>query len=482
MPAFLSILLTTLLVFAIVGTVVVIITDTNSPAEKVVWTALVVLLPVVGLIAYFLLGVNYRRTGYNQRDHRTFLRLLSSYGDGRLSSVAFGPGLADRLLEDYRPLAELLRHGKGSPVVTGTDVTVFTNGQEKLESLLADINAAQHYIHMEYFYFRRGEMGARFKEALMAKAREGVKVRFIRENIANFDIRASYYNEMKQAGVEVVRFSPSLFKLLSVATKLNYRDHRKIAIIDGVTAYTGGMNISDDYYSRWRDTHLRFRGQAVAALQVHFLDSYITSGGTVDDAFEQLFPTADAVPDTGGTLMQLAPGDPDTPWPVLTMAYEWSLSHARNYIWLQTPYLLPPESLLEALKAAALTGCDVRIMVPARTDMWLVTQANRSYYAELLQAGVRIFINHGRFIHSKTMVSDDFLSMVGSSNLDCRSLELSYEMDSVFYDADMATRNRDIFLEDSRECTELTLASWSAALSPLHRVWYDICRLLSPVL
>lgn len=474
-----SIIFSALIILAIVGVIVVVITDERSSSEKVVWIALVVLFPVVGLILYLLLGINFRTGAIRQRDHKSFAQAVEQFSDPAIRQIGRGLGLTDRLDPHYRPLAKLLSSGLGSAVTTATDIEIFTEGQEKLERLMEDIRGARHYIHMEYFYFRKGEMGTKFKELLKQKAREGVKVRFIRENIANFDILPHYYNEMREAGVEVVKFTPTFSRLLTVGTKLNYRDHRKIAIIDGRIAYTGGMNISDDYYTKWRDTHVRFTGPAVAALQLHFLDSYITSGGKVDETEEMLFPTVGDEP--AANLVQIAPGDPDTPWPVLSMSFEWHLYNARDYIWIQTPYLMPPDSIMQAMKAAALKGIDVRLMVPRVTDMWIMTQANRAYYPELLRAGVRLYENRGRFIHSKTLVSDDYVSTVGSTNLDYRSLELSYEMNMVFYGAETAARNKEIFLKDLQECTEMSRELW---LSPpwYRKIWYSLFRLIAPIL
>ncbi|MDO5443495.1 MAG: cardiolipin synthase [Bacteroidia bacterium] len=449
-----SIIFSSFILLAIVGVVLVVLTDERSSSEKLLWIALVVVFPVVGLILYLLLGINFRTGSLRQRNHKPFKEMVGSFADPRIREIGRGAGLTALLEPQYRPFAKLLGSGLGSAVTTASNIEIFTEGQEKLERLMEDIRGARHYIHMEYFYFRKGEMGTKFKDLLKEKAREGVKVRFIRENIANFDILPHYYNEMREAGVEVVKFTPTFSRLLTVGSKLNYRDHRKIAIIDGHIAYTGGMNISDDYYSKWRDTHVRFTGQAVAALQLHFLDSYITSGGRVDESEEMLFPTLEEAP--SANPVQIFPGDPDTPWPTLSMEYEWLLYNARDYFWIQTPYLLPPEPVMQALKAAALRGVDVRLMVPREADIWLLTQANRAYYPELLKAGVRIFENKGRFIHSKTFVSDGYVSAVGSTNLDFRSLELSYEMSMVFYGSEIAARNREIFLKDLNECTELS--------------------------
>lgn len=480
MPGFWSIFLSSLLICAIAGVIIVVLTDERSSSQKILWIVLVSVFPLVGLILYILLGINFRRPAYHQRNHKTFAQCVAMFDDPRIREIGRGQGKIGLVKEEYRPLVDLLRKGLASGIVEGQNVEVLTEGQDKLDRLAADIENARDYVHMEYFYFRRGETGTRYKTLLKSRARDGLKVRFIRENIANFDILPHYYNEMRKAGVDIVKFTPTFGKLLSVATKLNYRDHRKIAIIDGKAAYTGGMNISDDYYSKWRDTHVRFEGEAVAALQLHFLDSLITSGGTVPLVSEELFPTIATTTDNA-TPMQIVPGDPDTPWPILSMAYAWILDNARKYVWIQTPYLMPPESVLTALKAAALKGTDVRIMVPRNADIWLMTLINRAYYLELMRAGVRIFENRGRFIHSKTFVCDDYLSSVGSCNLDFRSLELSYEMGVYFYDEALASRNKEIFEKDLEECVELKADDWKGGR------WYNklvhcIARLLAPIL
>lgn len=467
---------------------------------------------------YIIMGIDFRRPGYKQRNHLDFFSTLADSQSALLDRFSSEEYLGLPVNKKYEALVKLLRKGMASPVTEADNLRVFTSGQEKLESLLTDIKAAKKYIYMEYFYFRKGMMGSAFREALMQKARGGVRVCFIRENIANFDIRPSYYNEMKKAGVEVVKFTPMFSNILTILSKLNYRDHRKIAIIDGKIAYTGGMNISDDYYNGWRDTHLRFTGEAVSALQVYFLDTYITSRGKISDGtFDELFPShgdvlphvnvetalsrsgqlqiacrescdgsaessSEAAQSTAMSIpVQLVPGDPDTPWSFLSLGLNWVLNNAETYVWCQTPYFMPPDSVLEAIKSAALRGVDVRIMLPKNADIALLTPINRSYYSELLRAGVRVFRNDGPFIHSKTFVCDDYLSMVGSCNMDNRSLELSYEMNTYMYSREMALRNKAIFEKDMEKCTEIFFEDCQKQ-SVFMKLIDFIFRLLAPLL
>ena len=333
---------------------------------------------------------------------------------------------------------------------------------------------------MEYFYFKKDDGSKRIKELLMQKAREGVKVRFIYENIANIKISARYYYEMKKAGVEVVKFTNPKFSIFRLSAQLNYRDHRKLVVIDGNIGYTGGMNISDDYFLRWRDTHLRITGNAVSSLQYSFMNSFITSGGRIDEDFSPYFPEHEAF-EEGDRLVQIVPDEPDYQWPVLHMGAVWTVQHASKYLYIQTPYFVPPEPLLLALKSTALKGVDVRIMIPAKADLFFMGPANRSYFKECLEAGIKIYEKTGRFIHSKTIVSDDYLSIIGSANMDYRSLELNYEINTYIYDENMATINREIFLKDQEQCRQIVLEEWN------RRPWYRktiqaIMKLFSPLL
>ena len=297
---------------------------------------------------------------------------------------------------------------------------------------------------------------------------------------ANIDISPRYYNEMKKAGVEVVKFTRSRLNLLRLSAQLNYRDHRKIAIIDGKVGYTGGMNIGDDYFLKWRDTHLRITGNAVAALQYSFLFSFISSGGKISGDFADMFP--ESVPVSGpGRLVQIVPDEPDDKWPIIHMGAVWAVQHSSRYVYIQTPYFVPPEPLMQALKAAALKGTDVRIMMPQVSDSFYMDPANKSHYQECLDAGIRIYEKTGSFIHSKTIVSDDYLSIVGSANMDFRSLELNYEINAYIYDRDTALENRDIFLKDLENCCEILPEQWKAR--PWYKkLWETVMRLFAPLL
>ena len=472
----LSIMGSIIFLLLLTGAILVILNDNQDSGRKIAWILIIGILPVIGILLYLVFGLNFRKPGFFKIRNRKFLEVFEERAGGQTKDLLFGSQHEEAVLPKYRSLSRLLSSDSGLTVSDDNEIEIITSGGRKLEALVNDILSAKHHIHFEYFYFLKDDGSRKIKNLLMQKAREGVKVRFIHENIANISIWPGYYNEMKEAGVEIVRFTnPDTFLL----SKFNYRDHRKIVVIDGKIGYTGGMNIGDDYFFRWRDTHMRMTGNAVASLQYCFLNSWITSGGRIDNDFDEFFPQDRVTHDD--KLVQIIPDQPDREWPMLHMGAVWAAQHAEQYLYIQTPYFVPPEPLLLALKSAALKGCDVRVMVPAKADLSFMGPANRSYYSECLEAGIRIFERGGKFIHSKTTVSDNYLSIIGSANMDYRSMELSHEINAYIYNSDIATENREIFLQDLKVCREIKLGDWKK------RPWYrkaveTFVRLFAPLL
>lgn len=509
-----SIFFSILLVLLIIGTIVVIIFDNGDSSKKIAWLLIITILPIVGLLLYFMVGINFRHSWFFKRKHQKFIKVFGEKANDKVLKLLFGHEKDNLIRRDYKTLTKLLACDGSTCVTDGNGLEIITSGHRKFELLMEDLRNAKESIHMEYFYFRQDQGSKQIKEMLMQKAREGVKVRFIHENIANIVIRPKYYNEMKKAGVEVEKFTKPRWPLVNLVTQLNYRDHRKIVVIDGRIGYTGGMNISDDYFVRWRDTHMRITGNAVAGLQYSFLNSWITADGEVDNDFTKYFPmckedeptvpvtesaaksieneSIDIDNDTEGNgiaealakapiqsldmnfklkgkdkLIQIVPDEPESRWPNIHMGAVWAVQHAKKYIYIQTPYFVPPEPMLQALQSAALSGVDVRVMVPKKADLFFMGPANRSYFTECLEAGIKIYERSGRFIHSKTFVSDDYLSEIGSANMDFRSFNLDYELNAYVYDVTAAKVNKAIFLKDMEASHEVTLEDWMA------RPWYQ---------
>lgn len=480
MPPVLNHIVSFLLLLIIIGSLLVIITDERDSGKKISWILVIVFIPVVGIILYIMFGFDIRRSReYNTRK-RDFLKFFHSRSDAGTRQMLFGNYAAKKVRQEYQELITLLSKSNGTSVTDNNSIEIITSGKRKFEALTQDILNAKHHIHVEYFLFKKDKGSKMIKRLLMQKAKEGVKVRFIYENIANINIRPKYYKEMRKDGVEVVSFTDPKFSIFRLSALLNYRNHRKIVVIDGKVGYTGGMNISDDYFIRWRDTHMRITGNAVASLQYSFINTFVNAGGKIEEGLGPYFPEQEKRAGND-ILMQIVPDEPADRWPILQMGTVWTVEHSRSYIYIQTPYFVPPEPLLMALKTAALKGTDVRLMLPQKPDSIYMGPANRAYYKECLEAGIRIYEWTGTFIHSKTIVSDDYLSVIGSANMDFRSLEINYEVNSFIYSKDIALANKAIFFKDMEKCREVTLRQWN------QRPWYSkmgqhIMQLFAPLL
>lgn len=442
--------------------------------NKIVW--IVLILAGVALLFWLVFGINWRSKQNYDRKHHLLRSRMQAEDTEELRRLLFSNGLTMRVEQRFQPLTMLLARG-GRPSVSLSTPQIITSGKDKYNMLMSDLICAKESIHMEYFHFGIDKSSRKIRQVLMEKARQGVKVRFINENIANRPIPNLYFRSMRKAGVEVVNFSDSRFSLLRFLMTLSYRDHRKIVVIDNRIGYTGGMNINDHYFYQWRDTHLRLTGEAVASLQYAFLDTWLASGGQLHSAVNSFFFHLDK-PSCGqslGTLTQITPDDPTSPEPVLLTAYEWILNHAQKYVWFQSPYIAPPPSLISAMRNAAQRGVDVRVMVPEHCDTAIMRPINKSYYAELTEAGVLFYVRSGEFMHSKTIVCDDYLSCVGSANLDYRSFGIDYEINTFFYDRAVALRQKQIFENDLPIC-RLVIAA-EAHPTP----WQRLMRHLAPI-
>ena len=431
------------------------------------------------LFIAFVIVLNLQPHWSVEKKHRQFFDNFLLQTDETLQNRLFGNQDSSLVERKYRPFTEIVGSLYNMKVRGNNRVEIITDGARKYELLLHDLDNAKESIHMEYFHFGIDEGSQAVRNMLVKKAQEGVKVKFINENIANFPIGHRYYLSMKKAGVEVIRFTGIRRLLGDFLTKINYRNHRKIVVIDGKIGYTGGMNINDHYFRQWRDTHLRIEGDAVASLQLVFLNSWVIAGGKVDCDYARFFPEAGPCGEVHP--MQVVADEPGLVWHPIQMGYEWALSHAEQYFYAQTPYFVPSEPVLDALKAAAIAGVDVRIMIPKKSDTIFMGPANKSFYRECLRAGVKIYEREEPFMHAKTFVSDDYLSCIGTANMDRRSFNLNYEDNVYMYDRDLALQNKEIFFRDlevSREITLEEVESWK---------WYQtfpqrLTRLAAPLL
>lgn len=359
--------------------------------------------------------------------------------------------------ERYRPLARLLQEaGEGNRAYEGNSLEIITSGLRKRELLLEDIRRAKSYIHLAYYRFGNDKAGREVRDLLLQKAAEGVEVRLLNNNLSYWlTIPSSYYRKMTRAGVEVIPFTHFRHGLHKWLYRINHQLHHKLVVIDGQVGYTGGMNLNDNYFYKWRDTHLRLTGGIVTGLNALFMDTWRQSGGRF--CYPPEHYEVEALPQEAplqGAAVQLVADSPEVPGSAMLEAYEWLLRHARRYVYMQTPYFVPPPSLTDALRDAVKRGVDVRLMFPRKVDTPLMTSANRAYYKELQKAGVTILERDGAFMHCKTLVSDDEVTVIGASNLDWRSFYLNYEMNTIIYHRDTALCYKEVFQTDARQATE----------------------------
>ena len=456
----------------VVETIVVLILDNRNPVKTIAWMLVLIFLPVVGLVFYFFFGRSQRHE-----------RIISKKSRDHLLKKPLAEYLAQDIHEvppHYARLITLFCNLSRSFPFEGNSVRIYTRGISMLQALLRELQRATDHIHLEFYIFEDDAIGRMVRDALKDKARQGVEVRVIYDDVGCWHVPNAFFEQMREAGIEVRSFLKVRFPRFT--SKVNYRNHRKIAVIDGRVGFVGGMNLAERYmrglpWGIWRDTHLRLEGKAVHGLQATFLqDWYFVDRSFVSAA--RYFPKAGIC---GPALAQIVTGEPVGPWREIMQGLNMALLGARKYFYIQTPYFLPTETILTAMQTAAQAGVDVRLMIPKRADTRLTHWGTRSYIADALRAGVKIYFYKKGFLHSKLMVADDELSTVGSTNLDFRSFEHNFEVNAFIYDKETALQMREIFLTDLRDCEQVFPKNW--AKRPLHRkVVESVVRLMSPLL
>ena len=457
----------------VVATVMVVILDNRNPFKTLVWVLVLIFLPVVGMILYFFFGQDTRKE-----------KLISKKGFERLSKY---PMMEFQEQESF-PISELESHSvvrffqrvnKALPF-EGNGMDICSDGYTMIQSLLKAIGSARHHIHIQFYIFEDDAVGHLVRDALMDKAREGIEVRVLYDDVGCWKVPHTFYDEMREAGIETRSFLKVRFPRFT--SKVNYRNHRKVVIVDGETGFIGGMNIAERYlkgvsWGVWKDVMIRIKGKAVYGLQTSFLvDWYATDHSLITSS--RYFPKME---DNGDSLIQIATSDPVGKWKDIMQGLLLVIASSRKYIYIQTPYLLPTESILVALKTAALAGVDVRIMIPERSDSRLVHWGTKSYLAELMEAGVKIYCYQRGFLHSKLVVSDDSLATVGSTNMDFRSFEHNFEVNAFMYDRTSVLKLKEIFLSDQKDAKLIQQKTWRVRPWS-QKVKESIIRLLAPLL
>jgi len=395
--------------------------------------------------------------------------------------------LSDATVQSNEELANLLLKDTLSPLTSNNSVKLMVNGENKYPDVLEALKNAKDHIHIEYYIFEDDHIGREIENILIQKVREGIHVRFIYDDYGSRAIRKTMAPRMRSHGIESFPFFKIRF--ITLANRLNYRNHRKIIVIDGITAFVGGINVSDRYINDirqpgklfWRDTHLRIDGPGVQYLQYLFLCDWNFCAELKLEPNDKFFPPLSSIPVKGNKITQIAASGPDSPSPVILYAILQAINLASEEILITSPYFIPNDSLLDALCIAALGGVKVKILVPMKSDSKFVDYAVRSYYLDLLNAGIEIFQYSKGFIHAKTMVCDSKIAMIGTANMDSRSFDLNFEVNAIVYDKQVANELAGIFYDDLKDSVQLNQTEWTKR-SVLQKFMEKAVRLFSPLL
>lgn len=464
-----------------------IIYDTRNNTKTLAYLLLVIFLPVAGIFFYFSVGINYRkRKMYSKKlieDDDLARKLREDILQHSKQTLEEG----NVSVQFNRELAFMLVKDSMSPLTANNSVKLLVNGENKFPEVLKALAEARDHIHIEYYIFEDGIIGREIEKLLAQKAREGVKVRFIYDDFGSRSIRKKMVRRLKEAGVKAIPFHRVVF--IALANRLNYRNHRKIIVIDGRTAFVGGINISDRYINHpggnkklfWRDTHLRIDGPGVFYLQYLFLCDWNFCAEETLQPDEVFFPQPSDLPVKGDKIVQIAASGPDSDLPTILFSQLQAINLATKEILITTPYFIPGDSIQDALIVAALGGVSVKLLVPGSSDSLLVDLAGRSYFEELLKAGVEIYLYTKGFVHAKTMVADRKIAIVGTANMDFRSFDLNFEVNAIVYDTDLANELREVFYQDIRDAEKIDPDTWNER--PLaNQLLEKSARLVSPLL
>ncbi len=463
----------------------VVFIERKNPTATIAWLMALFFLPVVGFILYLFIGQSFHRDRMFRVKKEYDEKMTDLIESQKKELFNHQISKSHAVSDAYKRMMLMLMESNRALVTTDNEVRVFTDGNSKFKALLEAIRKAEDHIHLEYYILKDDEIGREVFAALTERAKAGVTVRFLGDGLGAAGPKRSFFSSYLEAGGKLAFFFPSLLHIRH--PRINYRNHRKIAVIDGKTGFIGGFNIGDDYLGRvpewapWRDTAVMVEGHAVFSMQIRFiLDwNYASKEDTIEFSsryFPELNGLAEAL-----LPMQVVSGGPDTYWNPIKESYLKLISLATESVYIQTPYFIPDESIMDALRMAALSGVDVRIMMPSKPDHFFVYWAGYSYIEQLLDAGVRAYTYDNGFIHAKTIVVDEAAASVGSANWDVRSFRLNFETNAIMYDHQIAKELKEKYLLDLHVCTGLTPDRF-AALPLKIKIKKSVSRLFSPLL
>nr|WP_188389502.1 cardiolipin synthase [Priestia taiwanensis] len=471
----------------IAGICFVIFMENRSPQSTLAWLLVLVFIPGIGVMIYALFGRDVRRkkkiSTFSEQEK--LLHIKDLLAERYKQNIIANPNLQDLSLS--------IEKVGGGTLFFQTNTSLLTNGEETFSSILDAIKEAKHHIHIQYYIYRSDEIGKQLQEALMEKAREGVTVRFLYDGFGSNGLKNRFIEEMEQEGIEVCAFDPIISPWL--IRTVNYRNHRKIVIIDGKVGFTGGLNVGDEYLGRskefgfWRDSHLRLEGEAVYKLQYIFLKDWLYAANKVAphlkgeilevDNRHIFFPLMkDAQTEEAVQIVSSGPYDEDQH---IRNTLLVAIANAKKSIWIATPYFIPDQEIFTTLRLAAKAGVDVRLLYPGRGDSKVSDYASQSYFMPLLEAGVEIYTYRENFMHAKMVLIDDEIAVIGTANMDIRSFALNHEVMVFLYESATVQHMKEQFEEDFHVSTKLEEETFGER-ALYKRLFESVCRLISPIL
>ncbi|TYA52516.1 cardiolipin synthase [Formosa maritima] len=464
-----------------------VIFDTQNTTKTLAYLLLVVFIPILGIIFYFSFGVNYRiRKIYDKK----LLRNEQLQNNLEAELISYSKGVlkgGDETVQESKKLVNLILKENLSPLTNNNDVKLLINGETKFPEVIESLKQAKEHIHIEYYIFQNDNIGNQIFDILIEKAKSGLKVRFIYDDFGSRSIKNKQIKSLKNAGVDIFPFYK--IKLIALANRMNYRNHRKIIVVDGHTSFVGGINVSDRYINTepnkskmyWRDTHLKIYGPATWYLQYLFLCDWNFCANDNVELNNKLFPHISTFQSNQDKHVQITASGPDSDVPTILFALLQAINLAEKEVLITTPYFIPSNSIMDAILISAKSGVKVKLIVPNISDSKLVNAAASSYYSTLLKSGVEIYRYKKGFVHAKTMVIDDEIAIVGTANMDVRSFDLNFEVNAIVYDEETANLLRTTFYNDILDATKIDLDEWEKR-SVFNKFMEKLARLFSPML
>ena len=474
-----SILLTLNYIIAASAAITILLKNIN-PTKTLSYIIVLIFFPFLGLVVYYLFGQEYRKNKiFNRKNVLNQSIIKSIQEDFKFDEKEIQK--VDNYLDEKVKLVNLLYSSDNSPLTLHNDIEILKDGNIKFPKLIQDLKSAKHHIHLEYYIIKDDKIGTEILNILCEKAKEGIEVRLTYDDVGS-KISVGMKRKLTDSGVEHYPFMPVLFSRFT--GKMNYRNHRKIAIIDGVIAYVGGINIEDEYLNDesknhfWRDTHVRIVGEAVKSLQIYFFTTWDFVSNQKFQIEKVYFPDTEC---TKNVALQIAASGPDTDWANIMEAMFTAIATAEEYIYITTPYFVPNDEIITALVVAAKSGLDVKLIIPKKSDSKIVKHATNSYLDKLLEAGAKVYRYKKGFIHAKTMVVDDIFSTVGTANMDYRSFNINFEVNAFIYDKGTSKILKQHFFDDLQECEAVDYEDYLQR-SRYKKIKESVCRLWSPLI